>query len=143
MIGRRIVLRALVLGVALAAMPAFAEPPESREEAARKVAESWLGLVDAGQYGESWDAAASYFKSKVPRETWEKMAASVRGDLGQFQSREFLAMQYTKELPGAPDGDYVVIQFRAAYAKKKSAIETVTPMLDSDGQWRVSGYYVK
>jgi hypothetical protein len=52
-------------------------------------------------------------------------------------------MQYTKELPGAPDGEYVVIQFRAAYAKKKSAIETVTPMLDADGRWRVSGYFVK
>jgi hypothetical protein len=141
--GKRSVRIALVLGVALAAMPAFAAPPDSREEAARKVAESWLGLVDAGQYGESWDAAASFFRGKVPRATWEKMARSVRGDLGEFQSREFLAMQYTKELPGAPDGEYVVVQFRAVYANKKSAIETVTPMLDSDGQWRVSGYFVK
>lgn len=143
MTGKRITLLLLIVGVVWAAVPALAEPPESREEAARKAAESWLGLVDAGQYGESWDSAASFFKSKVPRETWEKMAGSVRGDLGEFQSREFLAMQYTKELPGAPDGDYVVVQFRAAYAKKKSAIETVTPMLDSDGRWRVSGYFVK
>lgn len=26
---------------------------------------------------------------------------------------------------------------------KKSAIETVTPMMDKDGKWRVSGYYIK
>ena len=26
---------------------------------------------------------------------------------------------------------------------KKSGIETVTPMLDNDGQWRVSGYFIK
>lgn len=140
---KRIALLACILDAALAVLPAFAGPPESREEAARTVAESWLRLIDAGQNGESWDAAASFFKGKVPRETWEKMVGSVRGDLGELQSREFLAMQYTKELPGAPDGECVVIQFRAAYAKKKSAIETVTPMLDSDGRWRVSGYYVK
>ena len=141
--GRRSAPISLVLGLVFAAMPALAAPPESREEAARKAAESWLALVDAGQYGQSWDEAAAFFKSKVPREKWEQMVASVRGDLGEFQSREFLAMQYTKELPGAPDGEYVVIQFRAAYAKKKSAIETVTPMLDADGRWRVSGYFVK
>jgi hypothetical protein len=43
----------------------------------------------------------------------------------------------------APDGEYVVIQFEASFENKKSAIETVTPMLDKDGNWRVSGYYVK
>jgi hypothetical protein len=26
---------------------------------------------------------------------------------------------------------------------KKTAIETVTPMQDKDGAWRVSGYYIK
>ncbi|MGB5422961.1 MAG: DUF4019 domain-containing protein [Desulfobacterales bacterium] len=26
---------------------------------------------------------------------------------------------------------------------KASAVETITPMLDKDGQWRVSGYYIK
>ncbi|MDL1980609.1 MAG: DUF4019 domain-containing protein [Deltaproteobacteria bacterium] len=27
--------------------------------------------------------------------------------------------------------------------KKKSAIETVTPMMEKDGQWRVSGYFIR
>jgi len=38
---------------------------------------------------------------------------------------------------------YVVIEFTASFENKKSAIETVTPMMDKDGKWRVSGYYVK
>jgi len=42
-----------------------------------------------------------------------------------------------------PDGDYVIIQFDTSFENKKSAIETVTPMLDKDGVWRVSGYYIK
>ena len=46
-------------------------------------------------------------------------------------------------LPGAPDGEYVVIQFDTSFTNKKVAVETVTPMKDEDGIWRVSGYYVK
>jgi hypothetical protein len=46
-------------------------------------------------------------------------------------------------LAGAPDGEYVVIQYETSFENKKSSIETVTPMLDKDGKWRVSGYYVK
>jgi hypothetical protein len=30
-----------------------------------------------------------------------------------------------------------------SFANKKSAIETVTPMLDKNGKWRVSGHFVK
>jgi len=37
----------------------------------------------------------------------------------------------------------VVIQFQTSYENKKSAVETVTPMVDPDGEWRVSGYYIR
>jgi len=50
---------------------------------------------------------------------------------------------YTESLPGVPDGKYVVIQYQTSFAKKKAAIETVTPVLDEDGRWRVSGYFIK
>jgi len=36
-----------------------------------------------------------------------------------------------------------VIQFDAVFENKSSAVETVTPMLDPDGVWRVSGYFVR
>jgi len=50
---------------------------------------------------------------------------------------------YKTALPGAPDGKYVVIQYDTAFANKAAAIETITPMLDADNQWRVSGYYIR
>ncbi len=46
-------------------------------------------------------------------------------------------------LPGAPDGEYVVIQIQTSFENKKSAVETITPMLDKDGRWRVSGYQIR
>jgi hypothetical protein len=45
--------------------------------------------------------------------------------------------------PGAPDGKYVVIRYETSFRNKKAATETVTPMLDADGRWRVSGYFIK
>jgi hypothetical protein len=58
-------------------------------------------------------------------------------------SRTLKSASYAKSLPGAPDGEYVVIQFDATFEKKQSAIETVTPMKEPDGRWRVSGYFIK
>jgi hypothetical protein len=46
-------------------------------------------------------------------------------------------------VPGAPDGQYVLIQFETVFEKKAQSIETITPMLDADRTWRVSGYYIK
>ena len=48
-----------------------------------------------------------------------------------------------KSLPDAPAGKYVVLQFDTSFANKKEAVETVTPRLDADGTWKVSGYYIK
>jgi hypothetical protein len=125
----------------LAVWPALAD--DAKVKAAQEAADSWLALVDAGRYGESWDEAASVFRDRVPREQWESMCQSVRHPLGDLKSRSRSSAQYTQQLPGVPDGEYVVIQYRASYEKKKSAVETVTPMRDSDGKWRVSGYFIR
>ena len=113
------------------------------EEAAETAASSWLKLVDAGEYGKSWDDAAAYFKDAVSRDTWERRITAVRRPLGKNLSRERASATYLTSLPGAPDGEYVVIRFLSSFENKKSAVETVTPMRDEDGEWRVSGYYIR
>lgn len=106
-------------------------------------AEAWLALVDQGKYGESWDEAAKLFKGAVTRDKWAETAKGVRAPLGKLVSRKLTSAQYAESLPGAPDGKYVVIQYAASFENKNSAVETVTPMLDPDGSWRVSGYFIK
>jgi predicted SnoaL-like aldol condensation-catalyzing enzyme len=63
--------------------------------------------------------------------------------MGNLKLRNVTSATYTTALPGAPDGEYVVVQFQTRFTKKKTAIETVTPMKDPDGIWRVSGYFIK
>ena len=66
-----------------------------------------------------------------------------RKPLCKLVSRKVKSKDYKTSLPGAPEGEYVVIQFKTSFENKKRSIETVTPMIDDDGKWRVSGYYIK
>lgn len=114
-----------------------------KEKAAITAAEAWLSLVDTGKYSESWKEAAKFFKNAVKKEQWEQSIQSVRSPLGKVISRKIKTKSYQTTLPGAPDGQYVVIQFETSFQNKKFAVETITPMLDKEGQWRVSGYFIK
>jgi len=116
---------------------------EKPEQLAQHSAESWLALVDSGRYAESWQEAASLFKAHVSSEQWQSMVKPVREPLGKVASRKLKSATSTKTLPGAPDGEYVVIQYDTSFEHKQSAVETITPMLDKDGKWRVSGYFIK
>ncbi len=113
------------------------------EQLAQQSAESWLALVDAGKYDESWEEAAQYFKGAVAKEDWRKTVQGVRDPLGKMRSRKLKSATYKTSLPGAPDGEYVVIQYDSSFEHKQAAVETVTPMLDKDGTWRVSGCFIK
>jgi hypothetical protein len=119
------------------------EPPPSNEKAAQLAAEGWLALVDAGNYPQSWTEAAAVFKGAIDQPGWAKAIGGTRGPLGKVVSRTVKSAKYATSLPGAPDGEYVVIKFDASFANKQSAVETVTPMKQPDGRWRVSGYFIR
>ena len=139
---RWIVLSSGVIFISLVFI-SFLHANPTAEKAALTSAGAWLGLVDGGKYAESWDQAAEYFRNAVTKEQWVASLGAVRTPLGKLVSRKLKSKKYTKTLPGAPDGEYVVIEYETQFEKKKSATETVTPMLDKDGKWRVSGYYIK
>jgi len=113
------------------------------EDAAVSAAKAWLDQVDGENYGESWDEAAELFKGAVTRNNWIKAMQTVRKPLGKTLSRELISSSYQTTLPGAPDGEYVVIQFKTAFENNNSTTETITPALEGDGKWRTSGYFIK
>ena len=113
------------------------------EDAAQAAAESWLSLVDSGDYDASWDAAAKLFQQAVTKEQWKQAASAARGPLGTLVSRKVKSREYKEQVPGAPDGKYVILQYDSAFENKASAVETIVPMVDPDGAWRVSGYFVR
>jgi len=115
----------------------------TQKKDALNAAENWLALIDKGEYPESWKEAADYFKTAVSQNQWLNSLQAIRKPLGKLNSRTMKSETYKTSLPGAPDGEYMVIQFTTSFENKNSAIETVTPMKDKDGKWRVSGYFIK
>jgi opacity protein-like surface antigen len=137
-------IRTLVLvGIIAALFAATAGAADKPEDLAQAAAESWLKLTDGGDAGASWEQAAKVFKGAVTKEQWTGAIAGVRPPLGKVVSRKVTSRQYAEKLPGAPEGKYVVIQYETVFENRASAVETVTPMLDPDGVWRVSGYFIR
>ena len=134
-----------VIGAAIWALCSSYESVASEEKVdkALEAANKWIALIDGQKYGESWETAAVYFKNAIGKEEWEQKLVAVREPLGKLVSRSLKSKTYTTSLPGEPDGEYVVIQFTTSFENKASGIETITPLLDKDGVWRISGYYIK
>ena len=115
----------------------------AEENAAVTAAQAWLALIDAGNWSASWQAASLIFQGGVTEPNWEKSMNTFRKPLGDVLSRKLKSAQTMTELPGAPDGKYVIMQFDTSFANKKTTIETVTFDLEPDGQWKSSGYFIK
>jgi hypothetical protein len=131
----------IAVAVALFYVHAFAQGLDNGKGAV-VAAEKWLALVDAGKNADSWKEAARYFKNAVKQDQWEQSLQAVRQPLGGLISRSLSSKVYTQTLPGAPDGEYVIIQFEASFQNKKSALETVTCVKEKDGHYRVAGYQI-
>lgn len=113
------------------------------DPAAERAALDWLTLTDRGDAKASWESAASLFRRAVSEQQWQRSLDAARAPLGTLVSRRVEDARPATELPGAPDGQYVVFEFSSSFEHKRTATETVTPMRDADGHWRVSGYFIR
>jgi hypothetical protein len=116
---------------------------DKKVDAAVKAAESWLRTIDGGNYGKSWDEASSIFKSALTREKWNEAQQQARAPLGKESARKLWGAEHKDSLPSAPAGEYAVMQFNTNFVYKSGAVETVTMVLENDGNWRAAGYYIR
>jgi len=133
----------LLCGLLSGAAGAATTRHSAEKSSAIKAADAWLKIIDNGQYDDSWKEASTFFKDHVSEDQWTQQVGPARKSLGAVVMRKLNTARYRTTMPGAPDGQYVVIQYLTSFEHKKSAVETVTPMMDSDGQWRVSGYFIR
>jgi len=143
---RRVSALALPVSAALILLPSTIRPLAAQEastdvEAASAAATKWLALIDAGEYEASWTQAASGFQDAVTPAVWTESVTNARGSLEPFGDRELISSQQVTDPPGAPPGDYVILQYRTDVAGDRTAVETVVPMREGDA-WKVSGYFV-
>jgi hypothetical protein len=128
--------------------PAPAEMPTQTEQRldvrpATAAALAWLEIVDSGRYGIAWDAAAPILQGAIERLKWETTIQEARQALGIAGGRKLRSANYARALPNAPDGEYIVIEYVTHFQKRPGTIETVTPMRQPDGTWKVAGYFLR
>lgn len=130
--------------LALSAQMSMAHADEMSEfQKAQTAAHAWLKQVDQGNYAKSWQKSAEPLKKATTAKQLQTAIGEARAPLGKLISRQPISAQYTRTLPDAATGEYVVVQYETRFANRAAVIETITPMRGPDGVWRVSGYYLK
>lgn len=125
------------------AAPAAAQTAASQIAPATEAATRWLAVMDAGKAAEAWDAGAPVMQSAITRDMWSKVGTDARAPLGAVKSRKQTSANFTKTLPGVPEGEYVVIQYATDFANRAGVTETVVPMRLPDGSWKVTTYLIR
>ena len=110
---------------------------------AAKVGVAWVDKMDAGQIAEGWDAAAAVLQEAKPKDVFVEAVGAARTPLGAKKNRVLSRVEYASALPGAPEGEFVLIEYKTAFENKEDGIEMVITMLDWDGTWKVAGYDVR
>lgn len=133
----------LCAGLALLAWlaPAAAQDPRTTE--VQGVARAWLRHADRLDGAATWAAAGAKFKAAITPARWTEALRAARSPWGAVEQRALTSTRFDTAFAGAPPGDYALVQFRTAYAKKSEGHETVTLEREPDGTWRVIGYFIR
>lgn len=134
-----------VVGVVslLLVLPATGLSQDEAIAQARTSLKAWLQLLDRAAYDESWEKGGELLKAAVGQEEWSRKWAVTLGPMGPVKSRAVRSAEFETVLPGAPEGEYVVVKFDTTFESEQTALETVTLRKETDGLWRVSGYFIR
>ena len=105
----------------------------------------WLHSITFTSTGTraAYEAAAESFRNGIERVKWEVAAQNARAASGPLVNRRMRTAAFTRSLPGAPEGEYVVFQFDARYDRQPLVTEVLTAEREKDGKWRVAGYLLR
>ena len=103
-------------------------------------ADRWLKMIDAGNYGESWDHGSNIFRFTIKRDEWIKAQDRIRKPYGSLVSRQLIQQSPAENPKGLPAGDYMVLVYKSAFSNHPSANELVTMVRSTDGKWKVLTY---
>lgn len=112
-------------------------------ESARVAGTAWLALADSGDYAGAWTSAGALLRATVSEAQLVTALKAAREPLGALTQRTPETARTLISGPGMPTGQYVLFTFIPQFANKASASERMTVQRETDGRWRVIGYYVE
>lgn len=116
------------------------ELSDAQRQAAADAALAYLGLIDKGQYGQSWDAGSDLFHLKMPKDSWIKILEKNRQPLGNTISRNMMDKAILSVDPeNLPPGQYLVLFFNTTFSNRPYGVEIVY-LRNENGAWKVINY---
>ncbi len=108
----------LTAGVVAAVRNAPAETdeaiPSDEISQAIQTAQSWLSLIDAGQYEENYHQMDELIgKRKLSLSDWVKSCNSMKTDFGLITSRRYAKIDMLDEIPGLPTSSWMSVTFES------------------------------
>jgi hypothetical protein len=108
---------------------------DSSEEAVRKVADDWMVLWDAGDYGRIYEELAQESKTIFTRRQWYVLWYGLRRPLGKVKTRRLIRNEQGRE------PDVRAVMYETLFENDKEEVrETLALRLEKDGTWRVISY---
>ncbi len=130
-------------GARPAATPiAVSASASSSDQAGTDSAKAWAELLDGRRWAESWKSSGSLFQAQLTEAGWTATIQPLRQQLGPVSARSFKSVSSAASLPGAPDGEYKIVQFATVFANKPDAVETVV-LVHEGSAWKVDGYFIR
>ncbi|MCD4781683.1 MAG: DUF4019 domain-containing protein [Candidatus Omnitrophica bacterium] len=117
--------------------------PVFADEVVQNISESWLELVDTGQYGSSWSNASDLLKNFYARFKLNTRNQALRVPFGIFQDRSLVQNETAIALYDLPTGESVVLTYSSVYSLNSSVHKEVILRKESEDQWRVVFYIIK
>ena len=128
----------VVLALGLLVVPEPTHAQQKKIDAATTAAQSWLKLLDAGDYAATWTKGAKPLQSKMPKKKWaQHLKTKAHKDLGAVKSRSLSSTTHKSK----SSGEYVVAKYKTQYGSK-TMLETVT-VKNTSSAWKVAGYFIK
>jgi hypothetical protein len=118
------------------------DPHGADEQAAERQALGFLGYLDQGRFADSYDYTGMLIRAQVDRASFTSQIEKARAGVGAMQARDLIDAAYSTTVPGAPEGQYVVLHYHTNFANRHDVVETLT-LAFAKGYWRVSGYYIR
>lgn len=102
-----------------------------------QLAESWLKLIDAGQFDASWEEISAELQTKYPKDKWPSALQPFLSKVGKIKTRKLKGIDYAD-----PEAEKVAVDFESSFTRLPAGFETVILELGKEGKWRVSSYSI-
>jgi hypothetical protein len=112
---------------------------DANVDAGLAAAKDWTGMIDGGQYEESYNASSDSLRQKLDANKWSVLLKTFRDSWGPVVNRKETNHIYKPNGFEGADGQFLVITYDTSFQKVGELMEVVV-MRWEGGQWKGAGY---